>query len=560
MIDIQSTYWKWREKAVEDVKLYQELLSIEEDSSEIRERFGRDLEFGTGGLRGIMGAGTNRINRYTVARATQGYANYLLRYHDAPVVAIAYDSRIDSDTFAQIAAATFAVNRISVWLYPHPMPTPALSFAIRDFACSGGVVITASHNSARYNGYKVYHSDGGQITSAMAKSIQQEIEAVNPFADVKSGTFEEGMREGLIHVIGEDAIERYLNAVRKTSLLPSTISRDISVVYTPLNGTGIFCVPRCLRESGFSNIVIPEEQRNLDGYFPTCLIPNPEIPEAMEVGIRQMERTKSELLLATDPDCDRIGVAVREETGVRLLNGNEVGLLLFDFVCLRRMENGTMPQRPLAFKTIVTVPLASKIAARYGVELLDTLTGFKYIGEQISRLEARGEAGRFLFGFEESCGYLSGSYVRDKDGVNAALLACEMFAYHKAHGRTLTEALEELYGTYGFQICRQKSVAFEGIDGMAHMSAIMDRLRTQTPKSFAGVSVERMEDYLRDDLTGLPKSNVLRFFLRGGSEVTVRPSGTEPKLKFYLTASGETGQESLSLVSTMEQECASWSR
>ena len=558
MCNAWTVYRQWIEKTSAYPDLYRELLSLKEQPDAIQERFGRDLAFGTGGLRGVMGAGTNRMNLLTVSRASQGCAAWLLGFRKNPTAAVAYDTRRGSDEFARHAAAVLAANGISVWLFPHPMPTPALSFAIRDLACDGGIVITASHNPAQYNGYKVYQADGCQITSADAKAIQRKIEAADPFAGVEAGAFEEGIRRGRIRWIPESVTERYLKAVGTTALLPDTVPRNLSIVYTPLNGTGIFCVPRCLRENGFSEIIIPEEQRNPDGNFPTCPVPNPEVRDALEVGIRLMERTGSELLLATDPDCDRVGAVVRDGDRARMLNGNELGLLLFDFICTRRRENGTMPERPLAFKTIVTVPLADRIAERYGVELRDTLTGFKYIGEQISLLEKRGEADRFVFGFEESCGYLSGSYVRDKDGVNAALLTCEMTVYYKDQGRTLAEVLEELYREYGYQTNRQKSIRFEGPDGAEKMAALMERLRHRTPESLAGVPVVRILDYLRDDQTGLPKSNVLRFLLQDGSEAAVRPSGTEPKLKIYLTAAGETKDDSERLAERLEMECASW--
>ena len=555
---VLNRYKRWVE-AVRDEELLTELTSITDDEAAIEDRFYRELEFGTGGLRGVLGAGTNRINIYTVAKATQGYLNYLRKSFPRPSVAIAYDSRIHSDLFARTAAAVLAANGIQVHIYPKLMPTPALSFAVRDLNCSGGIVITASHNPAKYNGYKVYGPDGCQITTQAAKAIQEEMGRVDPFADVRWADFEDQLARGTIFYIGEGTIKRYLQAVGTTSVLPADIPRDATIVYTPLNGTGISCVPRCLEEHGFTNITIPEEQRNPDGNFPTCPYPNPEIREALTVGLDWAERTGSDLLLATDPDCDRVGAAVKTADGYTLISGNEMGVLLLNFVCKMRRKNGTIPKAPVAVKTIVTTPMAAKIAKHYGVELVDVLTGFKFIGEQIGLLEQRGEGNRYIFGFEESYGYLSGSFVRDKDAVNASLLICEMFAYYKAQGKTLTDGLEELYQTYGYYESRLLSFQFEGSSGFAEMQDRMDALRKGPPAEIAGFPVENQVDYLTEG-TGLPKSNVLRYFLAGGMEATVRPSGTEPKLKIYLTAVGKDREASHEIADKLSRYFEVWAR
>lgn len=553
-----TVYQRWREQVL-DPDLAGELSAIAGDEAEIEDRFYRELEFGTGGLRGVLGAGTNRMNLYTVAKATQGYGNYLKKSAQTPSVAIAYDSRIHSDLFARTAAAVFAANGIQVHLYSKLMPTPALSFAVRDLHCDGGVVITASHNPAKYNGYKVYGPDGCQITTRAAKAIQEEIDGVDPFEDVRWADFEKRLAQGSISYIGEDTVKRYLQAVGTASVLPPEVARDVSIVYTPLNGTGISCVPRCLEEHGFTNLTIPDEQREPDGHFPTCPYPNPEVREALAVGLDWAERTGSDLLLATDPDCDRVGAAVKTADGYSLISGNEMGVLLLDFICKMRQKNGTLPENPVAVKTVVTTPMAARVAEHYGVELLDVLTGFKFIGEQIGLLEQKGEESRYIFGFEESYGYLSGSFVRDKDAVNASLLICEMYAWYKALGKSLADVLEELYRTYGYYESRLLSFQFEGSGGFTEMQSRMDGLRSRPPAELAGFQVEKRVDYLAEE-TGLPRSNVLRFLLSGGLEATVRPSGTEPKLKVYLTAVGKDRQESWETAEQLSRHFEEWVR
>lgn len=568
-MNVTQKYLRWKKCVPAHTPLSDELCAIEHDSAAIEDRFYCELDFGTGGLRGILGAGTNRMNIYTVARATQGYSNYLLRHFEQPAVAIAYDSRIGSDIFSETAATVFAANKIHVHLYPRLMPTPALSFAVRDLHCSGGVVITASHNPAQYNGYKIYAADGCQITTEAAKAIKQEIDAVDVFDDVHWCEFDAALSTGEVSYIQDDTVDRYINAVSAVSVLPKEIARDISIVYTPLNGTGISCVPRCLKEQGFTHITIPTEQAAPDGNFPTCPYPNPEIREALTVGLSWAERIGGDLLLATDPDCDRVGVAVKNGGGYVLINGNEMGVLLLDFICKMRIAQGTMPASPMAYKTIVTAPMAAKVAKRYGVELEDVLTGFKFIGEQIGLLERKGEAERFVFGFEESYGYLSGSFVRDKDGVNASLLICEMFAWYQAQEKSLPEVLEELYSAYGYYQNRMLTFTFEGSAGSAKMQSFMRDLREKPPQEIVGRKIDAIGDYYNSIKRGpdgkeepicLPKSNVLRYFLSDGAEVVVRPSGTEPKLKIYITAIGETKEESVKTAGILENYIKIWVR
>lgn len=559
-MEYMQAYQRWMDQVQDEPELQAELNAIADDEDGIQDRFYRELEFGTGGLRGVLGVGSNRMNVYTVGKATQGYSQYLKKNFANPSVAIGYDSRRNSQRFAYRAAAVFAANGIAVHLYEKLMPTPALSFAIRDLGCSGGIVITASHNPAKYNGYKVYGPDGCQITTQAAKDIQGQINGVDVFEQVKTVPFEAQLEAGTIRWIGRDTVERYLAAIGSASVLKEPVNRDIAIVYTPLNGAGISCVPACLQAHGFTNITIPEEQKNPDGNFPTCPYPNPEEKEALEVGLAWAEKTGSDLLLATDPDCDRVGVAVKYQGGYHLISGNEMGLLLFDFICKQRIQNGTMPQNPVAVKTIVTTPMAQAIADRYQVELRNVLTGFKYIGEQIGLLEAQGQADRYIFGFEESYGYLTGSFVRDKDAVNASLMICEMFAYYRAKGKTFVEILEELYREYGWYQSALYTYTFEGIQGLRKMQDLMCQLREKTPEEIAGIRVCAVADYqsgirkegAAQQVLSLPKSNVLHYFLEGNLEVVVRPSGTEPKLKLYVTTvadSREQGQRLLEQIS-----------
>lgn len=540
---IAENYSRWNEKAQDDTDIINELNSLCTDE-EILDRFYRDLEFGTGGLRGVIGAGTNRMNIYTVGKATQGYAEYLNNTFKNPSVAIAYDSRIKSETFAKRAAGVFAANGIRVYLYRELMPTPALSFAVRHLKCSGGIVITASHNPAQYNGYKVYGCDGCQITTKAAEAIQELINQTNIFADVKYVDFGHALSSGIISYIEEETVCAYLSAVEKESFLSEDIRREFSIVYTPLNGTGLHCVTRALKMNGFTNITVVKEQENPDGNFPTCPFPNPEIKEALALGIQYAEKTGSELVLATDPDCDRVGTAVKAANGYVLLSGNEMGILLFDYICKQRLALGRMPEKPVLVKTIVTTDMAKKVAKHYGVSVIDVLTGFKFIGEQIGILEKSGETDRYILGFEESYGYLSGSFVRDKDGVNASLLICEMFAYYKAQGRNILEVLDSLYEQYGYYLNTLHSYTFEGASGFAHMKEIMANFRNYGIISLANKKVELVDDYMislsrSNDGTSseihLPKSDVLKYHLQDNCSVVIRPSGTEPKLKLYIS-------------------------
>lgn len=550
-MDIMECYRRWLNEA-KDADLQEELKSIEGDNEQINDRFYRELEFGTGGLRGVIGAGTYRMNIYTVAKATQGYSNYLNKAAEKPSVAIAYDSRIKSDVFAKTAAGVFAANGIRVHIYKELMPTPALSFAVRALHCDGGIVVTASHNPAKYNGYKVYGADGCQITLEVAEAILKEIDCVDVFDDVKIVDFEEGVTQGTISMIGDDVITGFIDAVSERALNPKEIDKDVSIVYTPLNGTGRYCVTRCLKENGYTQITIPAEQEMPDGNFTTCPYPNPEIREALEVGLKKAKEVGSDLLLATDPDCDRMGIAVKDGSDYKLISGNQMGILLFDYICRTYTDNGTMPKNPIVVTTIVSTKMIDKIAADYGVEVRRVLTGFKFIGEQIGFLEADGEAERYIFGFEESYGYLSGSHVRDKDGVNASLLVCEMFAHYKAMGRSLVEVLESLYEKYGYFKESLQSIAFEGAAGAKKMAELMEQLRNNPPKEIAGFRVEGVKDYAKG-VGSLPKSNVLEFNLEQDINILVRPSGTEPKIKMYYLVKGSSEAEGAKIVSSLEE-------
>ena len=568
---IQEEYARWRKLAIEDADLSAELEEIADDTSKIEDAFYRDLAFGTGGLRGVIGAGTNRMNIYTVAKASQGLANYVRAHFPKEVwrIAVSYDSRIKSRLFAEIASAVFSANGITVRMYAQLMPTPCLSFAVRKLHCAAGVMITASHNPSKYNGYKVYGSDGCQITTNAAAEILSEIEKLDIFADVKRVPFQvstdisstdaknqlqaeskTGKPEacGKISYIEADVYTAFINEVKNQSVLSSLessrINKDVKIVYSPLNGTGLKPVLRTLHESGFQNITVVKEQEEPDGMFPTCPYPNPEIREAMALGIEYAKRENADLLLATDPDCDRVGIAVRDRTGnYALLSGNETGMLLLDYICARRIANGRMPKTPVCVKTIVTTNMAEQIAAHYGVKAVNVLTGFKFIGEQIGMLERSGRAQNYIFGFEESYGYLSGTYVRDKDAVNAAFLICEMFAYYRSKGISLPEKLEELYRTYGYCLNTLHSFEFDGAAGFDKMQNIMQKLRKDTREGnvseIGGKCVEKLLDYSRG-IDGLPKSDVLKYRLSGNSSVVIRPSGTEPKLKMYISVSAES--------------------
>ncbi len=545
-MDVNQVYEKWVAEAanspIADPDVVRQLAAMKGKEDQIQDAFYRDLAFGTGGLRGVIGAGTNRMNVHTVAKASQGLANYVVKQfpEEKRSIAISYDSRIKSDLFSQIAAGVFAANGIRVFIYPQLMPTPCLSFAVRKLGCAAGVMVTASHNPSKYNGYKVYGADGCQITTKAAGEILSEIEALDLFVDVKTMAFQAGLEAGLISYIPEEVYTAFVEEVKQQSVLGGAeINKDIAIVYSPLNGTGLKPVLRTLRESGYSNITVVKEQEQPDGNFPTCPYPNPEIKEAMALGMEYAKKNNADLLLATDPDCDRVGIAVKDKNGEYvLLSGNETGVLLLDYLCSRRLENGTMPKDPVLVKTIVTTDMGEQIADHYGVKTVNVLTGFKFIGEQIGLLEQQGKADSYLFGFEESYGYLSGSYVRDKDAVDGAFLICEMFCYYASQGISLLEKLEELYQTYGYRLNTLHSYEFDGAAGFTKMQDIMKAFRKGV-SSFGGKSIVKTLDFL-PGLDGLPKSDVLKFLLEDNGSVVVRPSGTEPKLKTYISVSAQS--------------------
>ena len=552
-------YNRWVENATADADVVAELKTF--DDAKIEDAFYRDLAFGTGGLRGVIGAGTNRMNVYTVAKASQGLADYLKKQFEDPSVVIGYDSRIKSDLFAKVAAGVFAANGIVVHIWPELMPVPAVSFAVRYLHASAGVMITASHNPAKYNGYKVYGADGCQITTETAAEILTEIDKLDIFEDVENGKFEvwkqeklknaenvensengdseDGVKKGSIHYIWDEVYTAFINEVKHQSVLFSEeVSKDVAIVYSPLNGTGLKPVTRTLKEMGYTNITVVKEQEQPDGNFPTCPYPNPEIREAMALGMEYAKRCHADLLLATDPDCDRVGIAVKNNVGeYELLTGNQTGLLLLDYICSQRVKHGKMPDAPVMVKTIVTMDMAERIAAHYGLRTINVLTGFKFIGEQIGKLEQSGKADSYVFGFEESYGYLTGSYVRDKDGVGGAYMICEMFSYYAAQGISLPDKLEELYKIYGYCLNTLHSYEFDGSAGFAKMQNIMQIFRGEI-KEFGGKKVVEVLDYT-SGLDGLPKSDVLKFLLEDHCSIVVRPSGTEPKLKMYISVSAE---------------------
>lgn len=558
-MNINELYSLWCEKAVDDPDLKQELISVADDSEGINDRFYRNLEFGTGGLRGVIGAGTNRMNIYTVRRATQGFADYINEAFDKPSVAIAYDSRIKSDVFAKAAAGVFAANGIHVYIYVELMPTPMLSFAVRELNCQAGVMVTASHNPSKYNGYKAYGADGCQLNLTDAETVIKKVNALDMFDGVKHIKFNDAVESGMVEYIGQSVIDKFYENVLAQGLNTNLVADSgLKVVYTPLNGTGNKPVRHILNKIGIKNVTVVPEQEMPDGNFTTCPYPNPEIREALELGLKLCDEVKPDLLLATDPDCDRVGIAVPDENGDYVLfSGNEVGAMLLEYICSERTRQGTMPKNPITVKTIVTTDIIKKIAEKYGVELIEVLTGFKFIGEQIGILEKQGEEDRFIFGYEESYGYLAGNYVRDKDAVNASMLICEMAAFYRTKGISLIQARENMYKTYGVYYHTQQSFTFEGKAGMEKMNSIMENLRKNYVAEIGGLKVILFEDYLegisKNVETGkiteikLPKSNVLVFGLTDGAKVIIRPSGTEPKIKAYYTAIGETQSDAQAL-------------
>ena len=547
---IRKQYELWLENATLDPDLIKELNSIKDDDSAINDAFYTELTFGTAGLRGVIGAGTNRMNVYTVGRATQGLAEYVKSVSDNPSVAIAYDSRIKSKTFAQTAAEILAANGVKVYIYKELMPTPMLSFAVRYFKCESGIVITASHNPAKYNGYKAYGPDGSQMGPEAADYIMSIMSKIDIFNDIKRIDFYEGISKGIIEYIGDDVIDAYLNEVEKCRVNADIDLSKIKILYTPLNGTGNKPVRRILSRIGASDVTVVKEQELPDGNFPTAPYPNPEIREAFSCALNMAKTAHPDLIIATDPDSDRAGIAVLSDGEYKLLSGNSVGALLFDYILKSRKKSETLPQKPVAVKSIVSTDMCKKIAKEYNCELIDVLTGFKFIGEQITMLEQKGEEDRFIFGFEESYGYLAGSYVRDKDAVVASMLICEMAAYYKRKGITLLDALENLYKKYGYYISAQKGFSCEGEAGMKKISDTMKRIRSDLPTSINGEKIIVFKDFYEkisfDVISGeknsldLPKSNVLGFYLENGGSLIIRPSGTEPKIKIYACAVGES--------------------
>ena len=529
---------EWVLNVKEDQDLINELKTMKDNKPLIEDAFYRDLEFGTGGLRGVIGAGTNRMNIYVIRKASQGLANYINKHFDKPSISISYDSRIKSDVFSKTAAEVFAANGIKVFIYKELMPTPCLSYAVRELHTSGGIMVTASHNPAKYNGYKVYGNDGCQITTEAAAEILSEINNIDPFK-TKHSSFEENVKSGMIEYIDDELITKFINRVKEESVLfGEEIDKNVKIVYSPLHGTGLKPVTRILKETGYKNVVVVKEQEEPDGNFTTCPYPNPEIKEAMALGMEYAKKENADLLIATDPDCDRVGIAIRNGEDYVLMSGNQVGVLLLDYVCSQRVKHNKMPANPVYVKTIVTTDMANKVAENYGVAHKDVLTGFKYIGEQILFLEKKHQETAYILGFEESYGYLSGSYVRDKDAVNGSFLIVEMFAYYKSKGISLLDKLNELYKKYGYYSNYLNSYEFEGAQGFKKMNDIMEFFRNKV-KELDGVKIQEIKDYDKG-IEGLPRSNVLKLIFANGDSVVVRPSGTEPKLKIYISLCGKS--------------------
>ncbi len=536
----QEEYRRWLEADLIDCDLRTELQSIADDDEAIRERFAVSLQFGTAGLRGTLGAGTNRMNIWVVRQATQGVADWVKTQGGTQTVAVSYDSRLKGYTFAREAAGVLAANGINVVIYDELMPVPALSFATRYYHCNAGIMVTASHNPAVYNGYKAYGPDGCQMTDDAAAVVYEQIQKTDVLTGAKYMSFAEGVNKGIIRFVEDDCKQALYEAIESRQVRPGLAkTAGLKLVYSPLNGTGLVPVTHVLKDIGITDITIVPEQEYPNGYFTTCPYPNPEIFEALRKGLELAKEVGADLMLATDPDADRVGIAMKCPDGsYELVSGNEVGVLLLDYICAGRIEKGTMPENPVAVMSIVSTPLADKVAEHYGVELRHTLTGFKWIGDQIAKLEEKGEEERFIFGFEESYGYLAGSYVRDKDAIIGAMLICEMAAYYRSIGSSVKQRLEEIYAEYGRYLNKVDSFEFPGLSGMDKMSGIMSGLRSEPPAEIAGHAVTAVRDYQKPEETGLPKANVLIYDLEGGSTVVVRPSGTEPKIKTYFTTKG----------------------
>ena len=537
----QKEYERWLNTDLEDADLRPELAGIEGNDDEIKERFALALKFGTAGLRGVLGAGTNRMNIDVVRQATQGLANWVKTQGGSQTVAISYDSRLKSDVFAKTAAGVLAANDIQVRIYDALMPVPALSFATRYYKCNAGVMVTASHNPAKYNGYKAYGPDGCQLTDDAAAVVYEEIQKTDVLTGAKYMSFAEGVEKGLIHFVGDDCKKALYDAIESRQVRPGLCkTAGLKLVYSPLNGSGLVPVTQVLKDIGVTDITIVPEQEYPNGYFTTCSYPNPEIFEALELGLNLAKEKGADLMLATDPDADRVGIAMKCPDGsYELVSGNEVGVLLLDYICAGRIEKGTMPENPVAVKSIVSTPLADAVAKHYDVELRNVLTGFKWIGDQIAKLEADGEVDRFIFGFEESYGYLAGPYVRDKDAVIGSMLICEMAAYYRSIGSSLKQRMEEIYSEYGRYLNKVDSFEFPGLTGMDKMASIMQGLRDNPPTEIGGVKVVKATDYKKTEETGLPAANVLIYSMEDGATVIVRPSGTEPKIKTYFTTLGK---------------------
>ena len=536
-----TEYKRWLEFGLEDAALTEELKKVEGQDEEIKDRFAVSLAFGTAGLRGVLGAGTNRMNIYVVRQATQGLANWVKTQGGNQLVAISYDSRINSDVFAKNAACVLAANGIKVRIYDALMPVPALSFATRYYQANAGIMVTASHNPAKYNGYKAYGPDGCQLTDDAADVVYAEIQKTDVLTGAKMMSFEDGVAQGLIEFVGEDCKEALYDAIKACQVRPGLCkTAGLKLVYSPLNGSGLVPVMRILKDIGIDDITIVPEQQYPDGNFPTCPYPNPEIFEALRLGLELAKKSGADLMLATDPDADRVGIAMKCPDGsYELVSGNEVGVLLLDYICEGRIEKGTMPKNPVAVKSLVSTPLADAVAANYGVEMRNVLTGFKWIGDQIANLEAAGEVERFILGFEESYGYLAGPYVRDKDAIIGSMLICEMAAYYRSIGSSVKERLESIYAKYGRYLNKVDSFEFPGLSGMDKMAGIMAQLRENPPAEIGGYKVVKVTDYKKTEETGLPAANVLVYALEGGAVVIVRPSGTEPKIKTYFTTLGK---------------------
>lgn len=551
MNDVNKLYELWLEGTKNNEELHAELLAIKGNDEEILDRFYRNLEFGTAGLRGVLGAGTNRMNTYTVCQATQGLADYLNSNYENASVAVGYDSRINSDVFSKQCAEVLAANGIKVYIYPNLIPTPLVSYAVMRLKCQSGVVITASHNPSKYNGYKCYDPAGYQMTEEAANATYAFIQKVDMFEDVKRISFDEGMEKGLIEYISDDIVEEFYAHVMSRPINPDVIKNsDIKIIYTPLNGTGNIPVRTVLSRAGFKNVAVVAEQEMPDGKFPTCPYPNPEIKQVFECAIEMTKEEKADLLLATDPDCDRVGIAVLTNGEYVLLSGNDVGVLLTEYMLSARKEKGTLPENPAMTKSFVSTPLVDKVAAKYGCKVTDVLTGFKYVGEFIANLEKDGEESRFVMGFEESYGYLIGTHARDKDAVAASLMVCEMAAYYKSRGKTLVDVLNDIYAEHGNCVDKLYNFMFEGASGMVKMGEIMTATRNSPPEELAGLKVMKVSDFetgtVTDTVTGekeplsFPKSNILSYALSDGSTAIVRPSGTEPKIKVYIAGCGKT--------------------